>query len=601
MKNNSNIFFLLAVACLMFSCQDFFDEKELNNTHFRPTDVRTGMTYTLTDDDVAAIGKQCTYKGNDTLPSVYEQKALSLCTADDSSAYTAWKRIAAEKALNEDASADLYVPMLMAQKFPYLDNGTMCQVSYPLYEGKSQRVEPFNYASPYTLTEDDYRMVWEGRGASYIAPEKEDELDKVLTDRFPLAKDGKIVLLSYKYLPTSPDIIIPPLDYICTVKEFLEAQEKNEHQITATVGIVKSATYGRFYLVDGTDSVYVYGLSDEKGNNKIWKSLGIEQGDVITVRGSYSNESGEARMINAVYVASAEASMPRRSALTAQDTLTKTVIYQLVGEQWQLYANDQLTVAQALPQTVYDNLGVATITDVDGIIGKYLRQTYQWAQEKQIYLVAYNGKNGIAADEWTYDGTAFVMNTGYVTDVMSFILNNAWIANISTYYTTPFVGDGPADFTIQHVALDGLNYVWRYQASYGMTASGYVSGTNHPVEDWLVSPNIRLKKSEHPCLTFDQAVRYGNQAYNRDWLKVMVTNNYTGDVTTTEWEHLAFPDSIPDGSNWVFLNTGDFDLSKYNGETIVIGFCYNTTTGELTSAPTWEIQHLLVYEKETDE
>jgi hypothetical protein len=304
-------------------------------------------------------------------------------------------------------------------------------------------------------------------------------------------------------------------------------------------------------------------------------------------------------MTDAIYVSHTSANSPSKIRKTAQaQQEVKNVIYHLNGDTWQIFENDQLTVAEALPQHIYDAYGVTTIADANEVIGKYLKQTYPFAQEKQIYLIAYNSKNGITADEWTYNGTTFEMNTGYTMDVMSFVLNTSWVANISTYYTTPFVGDGQADFTIQHVALDGLNYVWRYQASYGMTASAYVSGTNHPVEDWLISPKIRLKKSVNPQLTFDHAVRYGNQNYNKQWLKVMVTDNFTGDVTTTEWEHLPFPDSIPDGSNWVFLNTGNFNLSKYNGQTIVIGFCYNTTTGELTSAPTWEIQHLLVYEPE---
>ena len=278
---------------------------------------------------------------------------------------------------------------------------------------------------------------------------------------------------------------------------------------------------------------------------------------------------------------------------------SKTVIYQLQGGEWVLFENEQLTAAVVLPQYVYDQLGATAIDNPDAIVGTYLRENYKYPLEKQIYLVAYVSKSGITADEWTFDGTDFVMNTGFVYDVMSFVHNpGAWVANISTYYTTPFVGDGPADFTTHTVALDGLNYIWRYQASYGMTASAYVSGTNHPVEGWLVSPKIRLKKSEKPELTFYHAVRYGNPTDNLEWLKVRVTDNFTGDVTTTEWEHLQFPDSIPDGSNWVFRNAGRFDLSKYNGETIVIGFEYNTTIGDVPSAPTWEIQDLLVAEEE---
>ncbi|MBQ9339884.1 MAG: choice-of-anchor J domain-containing protein [Paludibacteraceae bacterium] len=593
--------FLLALASVVFaSCENYFDEKYLGNSDYKPSDVRTSMTYTLTSDDVVAIGKQCTHKGNDTVPSVYEQKALSLCTPDDSSAYTNWLQISKLKSFTEEASADIYVPMFMAQKFPYLDAGTICNVTYPLYEGKSARVEPFRFTTPYTLTEDDYRTIWNGRGASYISSETEAALPAFLAKTFPLAADGKIIVLTYNYRSAEPDSIIPFLPYDCSVAQLLEAKETEEHRLTGTVGTVKSTIYGRFYLVDGQDSIYVYGLSDEEGN-RVWKDKGIQKGDLITVKGYYSDESSEPQFINAVYVSHtpANAGVPRRMSQQAsvQDG-PKTVIYQLKDGAWSIFQNDQLTAALALQPALYEQMGSDVIADAQKTIGDWLRRTFLYPHDKEIYLVAYNTASGYTADEWTYNGTDFVMNTGFVDDVMSFVYNGSWIANISTYYTTPFVGDGPADFTMQTVALDGLNYIWRYQAAYGMTASAYVSGTNHPVEGWLVSPKIRLKKSTAPELTFYHAVRYGNPVSNLEWLKVKVTNNYTGDVTTTEWKHLEFTDSIPDGSNWVFRNAGRFDLSEYNGESIVIGFEYNTTIGEVPSAPTWEIQDLLVAEKE---
>lgn len=594
------IFLSLIGALGLASCSNYFDEKQLDNKDYHPTDVRTSMTYTLTDDDVAIISKQCTYKGKDTIPSVYEQKALSLCTADDSTAYVEWKKIAGLKAFTEDASPDIYVPMFMAYKFPYLDAGTICNVTYPLYEGPSTRLEPFLAASSYTLTEDDYRSIWGGRGASYINADKEPAVAGFLTTQFPTALDGKIMIVSYNWQNTQPDTIYPALPYVCTVAQLLEAEEKVEHQLTGTVGSIKSTIYGRFYLVDGTDSIYVYGLTDADGN-RVWKDKGIQKGDLITLKGKYSAETGEPQLVNAVYISHVAqgAGAPARAAARPESGVI-SVIWQKVNGVWQIYSNDQLTAADVLPQSVYDALGAATIDKPEETLTTYLLQTYPYAQEKQVYIVAYNSKSGYTAAEFTYDGTMFVMSTGFTMDVMSFVLNQSWVANISTYYTTPFVGNGQADFTIQHVALDGLNYVWRYQASYGMTASGYVSGSNHPVEDWLISPRIRLKKSVAPALSFMHAIRYGNEQYNKEWLKVMVTNNFTGDVTTTEWEHLPFPDSIPDGSNWTFLSSGKFDLSKYNGQTIHIAFLYNTTTGELTSAPTWEIQHVLVAEPEEE-
>ena len=593
------IFLGLIGAMGLASCQNYFDEKQLDNGNYRPTDIRTSMTYELTEADVALVGKQCSYKGNDTVPSVYEQKALSLCTEEDSSAYEEWKKIASLKAFTEDASPDIYLPMFMAYKFPYLDAGTICNVTYPLYEGKSARVQQLQAASSYTLTEDDYRSIWGGRGASYINADKEPAVSDFLNTQFPTATDGKIMIVMYNWQNTTPDTIYPALPYVCTLAELMEAKEKVEHQVTGTVGTVKSAIYGRFYLVDGNDSIYVYGLTDE-GGQRVWSAKGIKVGDKITLKGKYSEETGEPQIVNAVYVShfTPSASAPMRAP--KQEDGMRAVIWQKVNGIWQIYENDQVTVAEALPLSVYDEVGEAALSKPEETLLAYLKATYHYPQAKQIYLLAYNGKNGYTGDEFIYDGTEFIFQTGYTNDVMSFVLSENWIANISTYYTTPFVGDGQADFTIQHVNLDGLNYVWRYQAAYGMTASAYVSGTNHPVEDWLISPKIRLKKSVAPYLTFMHAVRYGNEAYNKEWLKVMVTNNFTGDVTTTEWEHLEFPDSIPDGSNWTFLSAGKFDLSKYNNESIVIGFQYNTTTGELTSAPTWEIQQLLVAEPEEE-
>lgn len=603
MKTTNYILSAVSLIAITFaSCENFFDEKQLDNVNYRPSDVRTSMTYTMTEADVALVGKQCTYKGKDTVPSVFEQKALSLCTETDSFAYTEWKKIASLKAFTEDASPDIYLPMFMAQKFPYLDAGTICNVTYPLYEGKSLRQEPFRYASADSLKEDDYRYIWNGRGASYLTPKSLDGMSNLLKQKYPLAAEDKIMVVTFMYSDVEPDSIIPFLPYECSVSQLLEAKETNEHQLSGIVGTIKSPNYGMFYLVDGSDSIYVYGVNDEDGN-RVWNKKGIKKGDRITVKGKYAEVSGEPQFVDAVYVSHTPAASPaphRTKNAIIEEPVYTTVVYQLKNGEWVVYQNDQLTALIILPQDIYTALGANSIADPDKIIGDYLRRTYPLALEKQIYMVVYYGKSGITADEWTFNGTDFVMNTGFVEDVMSFVLNANWIANISTYYTTPFVGDGPADFTIHHVALDGLNYVWRYQASYGMTASGYVSGTNHPVEDWLVSPKIRLKKSVNPVLTFDMAVRYGNEDYNKEWLKVMITDNFTGDVTTTEWEHLEFPDSIPDGSNWVFLNSGNFDLSKYNGQTVTLGFQYNTTTGELTSAPTWEIQNLLVHELEDE-
>lgn len=585
---------VLGTLSLCTSCENYFDEKYMGNGDPQITDVRTGMTYTLTDDDYKLV---TTFAEN-------QEKALAL-DPTDSTGLKELLAIATEKSFTETASADMYVPALMQSKFPYLDNGTTCDVLYTMREGKSSRVKEFTGAQGFALTTDDYETIWQKRGADYLTPATVPGIPAFLTGKIANAKEGLIALISYTYCEDEPDPaeLSDFLPYELTLSELLAFPDEKRHMIHGYVGEVKSTISGRFYMIDGEASIYVYGLTDEDGN-KVWKDKGIQTGDAITIIGRYSTESGEPQILDAVYVNHTPAGAPApRRAKQARHFETVNALYQLTAEGWVPYANEQLKAAIALPQRIYESAGVSQITDMN-IILKYLQTTYPYPLEKEIYLVAYMGKNGATADEWVYDGTEFVLTTGYITETMSFERkNNAWIANISTYLQAKFVGEGQGKFTIQHVSLDGLNYIWRYQAAYGMTASAYVSGVNHRVEDWLISPNIRLKKSVKPLLTFDHAVRYGNVTDNPKWLNVMVTDNYTGDVTTTEWKQLEWVEELPDGSNWIFRSAGTWDLSEYNGKTIVIAFRYDTNLDgiEVPSAPTWEIQNLLLAEPSEEE
>ena len=585
--------YILTIAIMavgLTACTDYFDKHMLDNGDVPVLDVRTGMTYVLTDNDYKLISNY--------LENI--EKALALDPVD-STAYKELKAIATEKAFTETASADMYVPAFMDATFPYLDNGTTCDLTYTMREGKSDRVQEFASAQGFTMTVDDYELLWQKRGANYVTPSTYPKLPDFLAAKLTTATVGKIALISYTFTEEEPDSseLSDFLPYELNLSDLLVYPDDKRHMIHGLVGEVKSTTYGRFYMEDGAESIYVYGLTDEDGN-KVWKDKGIQQGDSIVLIGRYSEANEEPQILDAVYVrhTPANANGAPKRAKQARKFETINEIYQLTENGWALYENEELKAGFALPQTVYDAAGETTITDMN-IILKYLQGAFPYPKEKEIYLVAYMGKNGATADEWVFDGTDFVLTTGYIEDVMSFeVKNNKWIPNISTYLQAKFVGEGPGKFTIQHVQLDGLSYVWRYQALYGMTASAYVSGTNHRVEDWLISPKIKMKKSVQPQLTFDHAVRYGNVIDNPKWLNIWVTDDYTGDVTTTVWKHIDWNVELPDGSNWIFRSAGVYDMSEYNGKTIVLGFQYNTDIDgiDVPSAPTWEIQNLLVAE-----
>ena len=75
-----------------------------------------------------------------------------------------------------------------------------------------------------------------------------------------------------------------------SVADFLAAPEGTAlYELTGVVKNIANTTYGNFDLVDGTGSVYVYGLTGNGAigsNDKTFSSLGINEGDVITIIGT---------------------------------------------------------------------------------------------------------------------------------------------------------------------------------------------------------------------------------------------------------------------------------------------------------------------------
>lgn len=599
-----NIFFSSLVSCLAFSalfltsCEDWSMkqiEKELKTTDLTIQDARS-FVYDMTAQDYAAVADNKT------------NIAIALGLDDDSTAYRALQQVKTDKCFTDEASADTYIPAFLKNLFPQLSVGAQAVVNFTQLSGKSTYQKPFNTASAYTLTDDDYKAVWGGRGADYIAPKAVENIPAFLAAKFPTATEGKIMVLTYEYSEQDPDTIYPPLPYVCTVAQLLEAKEKEEHQITGTVGVVKSTISGRFYLVDdnGVDSIYVYGLTDEDGN-KVWKNKGIKVGDRITVKGKYNDETGEPQLKNAIYVSHTPANAPIGAPYrVAAETTTQSTIYQLVNGVWTEYANDQVTGVVILPQEVYEALGATSVKDPQATIDIFLRNRYPYAKVDDDYFVVYvNASGATTGDDFIYDGTTFVLKSGLTTETMNFLIKQGkgWIADISTFLNEPFIGHGQGDFVLQNVLLTGgLNYVWKYDASYGMKASAYYQSTNNPSEAWLVSPSIRLKKAKKPALVFEMTQKYAGDFAEE--CKVFVSTDYAGDVTTCTWTQLPYLTNedgklnVPDGSSWNFQSSGEMPLTDYVDKTIWIGFKY--TSNESHSA-TWEIKNLLVHELEAEQ
>ena len=122
-----------------------------------------------------------------------------------------------------------------------------------------------------------------------------------------------------------------------SVADFLAAAEGTSlYKLTGVVKNIANTTYGNFDLVDATGSVYVYGLTNAGAvgaNDKSFASLGINEGDVVTIIGTRASYKGTAQVGGTAYLVSHDVAATQ---ITVADFLAKSkdssVRYKLTGK-----------------------------------------------------------------------------------------------------------------------------------------------------------------------------------------------------------------------------------------------------------------------------
>lgn len=132
--------------------------------------------------------------------------------------------------------------------------------------------------------------------------------------------------------------------------------------------------------------------------------------------------------------------------------------------------------------------------------------------------------------------------------------------------------------------------VWTLNSSYGFKMSGYYK-QNLANEDWAVSPEIDLAGADAPAVSFEHAINYAKGNPFVDLETLWITDNFTGDVTTTKWVQMTIP-TYPTGADWTYVGTGNIAVpSALVGKKVRIAFKYLSNT---TVATTWEIRNLVI-------
>ena len=128
--------------------------------------------------------------------------------------------------------------------------------------------------------------------------------------------------------------------------------------------------------------------------------------------------------------------------------------------------------------------------------------------------------------------------------------------------------------------------------TYGNPApSAYMDGGRAANEDWLISKKIAIPTDYSTIsFSFESDGRY-NSDPNVPSLEVYITDNYTGNVTTTTWTKKTVNLDTDLNAFAGFVGTGKIDVTSFKGKDLVVAFKYTSVDGAST---TWEIDNFSV-------
>lgn len=224
---------LAAVAFVSWGCEsDFYNEHMIDG--YEPeteiTDLQS-IEYTLTEDDYSTISKNSTNKAN---AEAAGQEAINALAA-----------IGKNKYFSTPDEAAAYVPAFLSSAYPTLDNNSIVMVTYTTALDMPAEVAAMNAATEYTLTEDNYKTIWESEEdyVKAVTPVTASKLKTVIPSEGLEA--GQYVAVTYNYSAEEPK-----------TEEEPETPEQPEDPVQPEQPEVKFPGEGQYLIVALTGETY---------------------------------------------------------------------------------------------------------------------------------------------------------------------------------------------------------------------------------------------------------------------------------------------------------------------------------------------------------
>ena len=135
-----------------------------------------------------------------------------------------------------------------------------------------------------------------------------------------------------------------------------------------------------------------------------------------------------------------------------------------------------------------------------------------------------------------------------------------------------------------------IDYSTAKATSYVDTDGDNKADTNMEATSWLVSPAIDLSNETEAYIAFEYIIRYAESGKVADNHQILISDNFTGDVATANWDNIPY--GAVEGSDWnTFYKANVAIPAAFLGKSnVTIALRYTATT----KAGTWEVKNLVV-------
>lgn len=418
---------------------------------------------------------------------------------------------------------------------------------------------------------------------------------------------------------TSNNSAVDPNAEQLTIAEFISRADANTvYQVTGTVGAIKSDKYGNYDLTDETGTITIYGTLTSTGEAQKFSSLGVKEGDKITLQGTYTLYNTTHEIKDAIYVSHESNGNGGGSEVEQGDVITldfSANCFNITTDKTQdattyTYGNLTCVCTGSSDAAFYFNsndkylmLGKqgATLT-LSGFTGTVAKieivgtAKASAAVIQNIYVGdvavstetkgAQNVTNSyLIADEYRNAGTyTLKVNSKHNTQITKIIIystaeSSTITPEVEEAPTYSFATSMPDGWTVNDVTLpSGVTSIWNIDTKYNCAkGTGYANSAKNASEGWLVSPSVTISEGV---------------------LKIVECGNYF--TTSENYAKYAAVKISTDGKSWTDLSltrtatgtafnfaTTTADLTAYKGQSVQIAFVY---TSDTEIAGTWEIQ-----------